>query len=825
MQPPRTWSGLRAASVGLLVACAAMCLLAVASLARSPTLSVALVRGDTPHCAWRLSPRDGAAGACVRSVGPVALRDESLLREVEYLDDRAARARWFHDQDALYEALAGRASITLTVVAPDGAPHTLRAAVGRLSLAPTLRDAAPVAFTGLALLAVGVFVLRRKPDERAARSLFASTVGAFACVVPSLVNAERGLALAPFANRALWVANVVGVAVAGGAFVRLAGVFPVHQLGARNALVTRDLPRALGVIAVAGELTATIPHAALGYNLACIAGALGMMANGYRRASTQVQALQARWMLWGIVVPLAMIAVPRIPLLVFGRGADDPTDTLIILSFVAFPLGIGVAILRERLFDIEVVVRRTLLGAAVTAAVLFAYYLAIAALTAGRAEGDRFGRAFVSAMVLTLLLQPGQARLEAALDRMFFRNRYDYRHALARLPDALAGRPDAADATATVLDTLERTMEALRVVVALPAALGGARWTRGATAGPDDGAWEGLRALAAPRITDADADDPVARWMASAGLDAVIPLRAGDAFVGVLGCSAPRGSRVFTREDLGLLRAAAAALALVVSRSHAFETIRTMNVALEETVRVRTQELEATRVELYQREKMSSLALLAAGVAHELNTPLGVVSSTAEQLAASLSDGGDARLARLASLCREASTRASDIVSNLRDFSRPGERYLEWGDLRSLVDSTLRVAGSLLRDHRIAVAVDLPAFPKVLCHPALLNQVLMNLVMNAVEAMGRDGALTITGSVEGDTVRLALDDTGPGVDVAVRKRIFEPFFTTKGQGTGLGLALCFGIVEMHRGRIWVETGARGGARFVVELPRDARPRP
>jgi signal transduction histidine kinase len=282
---------------------------------------------------------------------------------------------------------------------------------------------------------------------------------------------------------------------------------------------------------------------------------------------------------------------------------------------------------------------------------------------------------------------------------------------------------------------------------------------------------------------------------------------------------------VFTREDLGLLRAAAAALALVVSRSHAFETIRTMNVALEETVRVRTQELEATRVELYQREKMSSLALLAAGVAHELNTPLGVVSSTAEQLAASLSDGGDARLARLASLCREASTRASDIVSNLRDFSRPGERYLEWGDLRSLVDSTLRVAGSLLRDHRIAVAVDLPAFPKVLCHPALLNQVLMNLVMNAVEAMGRDGALTITGSVEGDTVRLALDDTGPGVDVAVRKRIFEPFFTTKGQGTGLGLALCFGIVEMHRGRIWVETGARGGARFVVELPRDARPRP
>jgi signal transduction histidine kinase len=101
----------------------------------------------------------------------------------------------------------------------------------------------------------------------------------------------------------------------------------------------------------------------------------------------------------------------------------------------------------------------------------------------------------------------------------------------------------------------------------------------------------------------------------------------------------------------------------------------------------------------------------------------------------------------------------------------------------------------------------------------------MNLVMNAVEAMGRDGALTITGSVEGDTVRLALDDTGPGVDVAVRKRIFEPFFTSKGQGTGLGLALCFGIVEMHRGRIWVETGARGGARFVVELPRDARPRP
>ena len=77
----------------------------------------------------------------------------------------------------------------------------------------------------------------------------------------------------------------------------------------------------------------------------------------------------------------------------------------------------------------------------------------------------------------------------------------------------------------------------------------------------------------------------------------------------------------------------------------------------------------------------------------------------------------------------------------------------------------------------------------------------------------------------GRYVVVRVEDTGEGIAPSVLARIFEPFFTTKGQGTGLGLALCFGIVEMHRGRIWVETGARGGARFVIELPRDARPRP
>ena len=181
------------------------------------------------------------------------------------------------------------------------------------------------------------------------------------------------------------------------------------------------------------------------------------------------------------------------------------------------------------------------------------------------------------------------------------------------------------------------------------------------------------------------------------------------------------------------------------------------------------------------------------------------------------------RSARLASLCREAGHRASDIVRDLTHFSRPETTGLQIVDIDSLLQSTLRILGSKLKQTQTEVQVDLAKLPPVEGHAALLGQTFANLILNAAAAMGDGGSITVTGRrITEGRIRLVFQDTGPGIPSTIKNRIFEPFFTTKepGKGTGLGLSLCHTFIKQHGGRIWEEGPENGGARFVIELPAE-----
>jgi signal transduction histidine kinase len=265
-----------------------------------------------------------------------------------------------------------------------------------------------------------------------------------------------------------------------------------------------------------------------------------------------------------------------------------------------------------------------------------------------------------------------------------------------------------------------------------------------------------------------------------------------------------------------------------------------MNVELEHKVEQRSAELERARLQLYQWEKMASIGVLAAGVAHELNTPLGVVLSTADQLAARLGSGTATdpealREIRLSKLCLEGAQRAARIVNDLRTYSRPETEGFGVVDLEQVVESTLRLLAASLRSRNITVEVT-PAKGEggttIEGYPSLINQTLTNLVLNAAQAIGQDGTIRVAIESRGDEgVALVVEDSGPGVPAEVKERMFEPFFTTKapGEGTGLGLALCYTFVDQHGGRIREEGEPGTGARFVVELPlrlpRNLRTRP
>jgi len=231
--------------------------------------------------------------------------------------------------------------------------------------------------------------------------------------------------------------------------------------------------------------------------------------------------------------------------------------------------------------------------------------------------------------------------------------------------------------------------------------------------------------------------------------------------------------------------------------------------------------LQETQLQLLQSEKMASLGKLAAGVAHEINNPLGGIMIFSKMLLEDL-PADDPRIGDLERICQEA-TRCKEIVKGLLEFARQTSYKMEPTDLNRALQQGISLLENQALFHNIRIIKDLePNLPLIMANAGQLNQVFMNIILNAAEAMQGQGTLTVRtrlGPGE-ETVLIEFTDTGCGIKEEHLTRIFDPFFTTKevGKGTGLGLAMSYGIVEKHRGRIWVKSKEGAGATFFIELP-------
>ena len=342
-----------------------------------------------------------------------------------------------------------------------------------------------------------------------------------------------------------------------------------------------------------------------------------------------------------------------------------------------------------------------------------------------------------------------------------------------------------------------------------------------------------------------------------------VPLRVKDRVLGVIAVSAYEAGRL-GEPDLEILSAVANHVALAVDRAESFQTIEELSRGLEDKVRVRTEqlrtanedlqaayrELQATQMQLIQREKMASVGQLVAGVAHELNNPIGFVYSNVTTLedfvrrlramlevyrSVSLPEAErervqgewDARkidyaLKYLDSMIqgiREGAERARKIVRDLRVFARSQDDVWQAVDLHEELESSLTLLNHLLKD-RITVQRKFGDLPAVECIRSQIDQVFLNLLANAAQAIVGEGAITIETRAEDGMAVLGIADTGPGIPPDVMGHIFDPFFTTKpvGEGTGLGLSISYEIIKKHRGEIRAESPPGGGAVFTVRIP-------
>jgi len=222
---------------------------------------------------------------------------------------------------------------------------------------------------------------------------------------------------------------------------------------------------------------------------------------------------------------------------------------------------------------------------------------------------------------------------------------------------------------------------------------------------------------------------------------------------------------------------------------------------------------------LVQADKLSSIGLLAAGVAHEVNTPLAVISTYAQMLAKQVAD--DSQKSVLLDKIAKQTFRASEIVNSLLNFSRTSGASFGHIGLNRVIQETLSLLDHQLQKSGISVKIDLdPNLPLVYGNAGKLQQVFLNLFLNARDAMVAGGALEVRTWVDSSGVRVEVTDSGQGIPPEHLHRIYDPFFTTKAarKGTGLGLSVTYGIIQEHGGSIEVSNRPAGGARFRLELP-------
>lgn len=272
-----------------------------------------------------------------------------------------------------------------------------------------------------------------------------------------------------------------------------------------------------------------------------------------------------------------------------------------------------------------------------------------------------------------------------------------------------------------------------------------------------------------------------------------------------------------------------------------------MNEELEERVNTRTRELQQAnrdlldaQAQLVQSSKMASLGMLAAGIAHEINTPVGTIHSNAdverravEAIRKIISDlefkqeiMSSSQLDRTLKILEDvnrstlaATGRVSKVVQSLKNFARLDQAEIEQVDLHEGLDSTLTLMDHLLKD-RIKVTRNYGTLPKVRCYVSQINQVFANIITNAAQAIEQQGNITITTLQENSQAIIRLADDGSGILAEHLSKIFDPGFTTKGVrvGIGLGLSIAYRIIEMHKGTIEVDSKPGQGAVFTIRLP-------
>jgi PAS domain S-box-containing protein len=683
------------------------------------------------------------------------------------------------------------------------------------------------------------------------------------------------------------------------------------------------------------------------YLFACAIAALAVIVRAFRELSSRTARRQLRWIAWGTALGVGPFAFGYA--LPWAFGLDRPVGlqlTAVPLGFV--PLAFASAIVRYRLRDIEVIVKRGLAYAAFLAASA-ALYLALLRLTAFLfSSNDEHNRiiAVLATIVVVLLAQPVKEAVQDALDRVFYRDRYDYRRALVAFARDLNSDLDVVHLSHRLVSRIVETLVVDRMALMLAeeglgdfTSIGDFGFRHGVQALPRSSSF--MSRLDAGRTITLDDPISTARFAAEeveswrdAGIYCLVPCVFEGSAIAVLALGRKQNEEPLNSEDLALLTAVAGQVATALENGRLYrqlhlkaqelgrmqefnenileslddglvvfdvdQRIVRWNLALQRVYGVAREDavgrtlddvfdpafvaalrkgreehprgatlyriplrprrasdasarllVNATEVPLQNlsggepavsgtillieditgrvrleeqlqiSEKLASIGVLAAGVAHEVNTPLTGISSFTQMLLDG-ADPGDPKTVLLEKIERQT-FRAAKIVNGLLNLSRGGLAANERAtvDLNVVINDVFSLLEHQFETSRIKIRRELSATSVLVFGiEHQLQQVFLNLFLNARDAMPKGGWLSVATRVENGRAAAEIADTGSGISPDLLARIYDPFFTTKplGRGTGLGLSITYSIVREHDGLIQCDSMVGQGTRFTVSLP-------
>jgi signal transduction histidine kinase len=521
----------------------------------------------------------------------------------------------------------------------------------------------------------------------------------------------------------------------------------------------------------------------------------------YRRPTSARQRVQCKLLLLG--------SVAQIPFLL--------TNLAVLYGITVYPLGslgnvlwTGIfiyAVARHRLLDVDYVVRKVLSFALAATPVLIPGGMALAALADMLGADAPLVLAFASvalALVSVILIPTLQQALETRLHRALFPERYDSQRRLRELAAVLVHVVDRALLVRQLGDALREILDVECVEVLLPDERGRRLElvypAPGGESLPED-ASSSLEALTEARLMNEleAAGASGAAVFRARGWELGIPLRINERSLGVVGLGQNRDLRLFSAEDLELLGTVAAAAAVALD-----------NAAL-------SRQLRRSEAVLEQANRLSSVGMLAAGLAHEIRNPLVAVKTFLDLLPQRLDD--KEFLVKFRELSLNELRRVTDLINGLLSFGKSAKVERRTVDVREALEPVVRLMQSTARKRQVDLLERFDAnLPTVWADADQLKQIALNLVLNAIEASPPEGQVYLSVQAAGEGVVLEVRDEGQGIPPDKLDDIFHPFFTTKETGTGLGLPLVHQLVVEHGGEIAVESQVDQGTVFRVTLP-------